>query len=214
MRYSTFDRELLTAFSAIKHFRFFLEGRPFTLFTDHKPLVSAISKAKTLFFLANCPFSQSSPPHLSTFLAIKMWWLTHFHGHLSQPRQKHPQQPLSHQPSPRKCFLYRFPTLTLPKQSKHASSSLHYKVCHLSTSRPFRFRHNFRFWVTCPQKHFPSHSLHWPSRHQRHTLSHFCTFFLGPHGQRHHRVDTSMHCLPKSQNSHSRFTSTICHSHS
>jgi hypothetical protein len=36
MRYSTFDRELLAAFSAVKHFRFFLEGRPFTLFTDHK----------------------------------------------------------------------------------------------------------------------------------------------------------------------------------
>jgi cleavage and polyadenylation specificity factor subunit 1 len=53
MRYSTFDRELLTAFSAVKHFLFFLEGRPFTLFTDHKPLVFAISKAKTPFFLAN-----------------------------------------------------------------------------------------------------------------------------------------------------------------
>ncbi len=26
MRYSTFDRELLAAFSAVKHFRFFLEG--------------------------------------------------------------------------------------------------------------------------------------------------------------------------------------------
>ena len=39
-RYSTFDRELL----AIRHFRFFLEGRPFTAFTDHKPLVYAMSK--------------------------------------------------------------------------------------------------------------------------------------------------------------------------
>ncbi len=80
------------------------------------------------------------------------------HSHLSQPRQKHPQQPLSHQPSPRNCFLYCFPTLTLPKQSKHASSSLHYKVCYLSTSRPFRFRHIFRFWVTCSQKYF-AHSF-------------------------------------------------------
>ena len=40
-KYSTFDRELLAAYSATKHFRHFLEGRSFTLYTDHKPLVSA-----------------------------------------------------------------------------------------------------------------------------------------------------------------------------
>jgi hypothetical protein len=57
-RYSTFDHELLSAFQAVKHFRFFLEGRPFTLFTDHKPLVAAISKSKT-------PFSSRQQRHLS-----------------------------------------------------------------------------------------------------------------------------------------------------
>ena len=31
MRYSTFDRELLAAFLAIRHFRFLLEGREFQL---------------------------------------------------------------------------------------------------------------------------------------------------------------------------------------
>ena len=40
--YSTFDRELLAAYNAIKHFKYFVEGRPFTLYTDHKPLTSAI----------------------------------------------------------------------------------------------------------------------------------------------------------------------------
>jgi len=40
-RYSTFDRELLAAFAAVRHFRFLLEGSQFTLYTDHKPLVSA-----------------------------------------------------------------------------------------------------------------------------------------------------------------------------
>ena len=40
--YSTFDRELLAAFNTIKHFRYFLDGRSFTLYTDHKPLTSAI----------------------------------------------------------------------------------------------------------------------------------------------------------------------------
>jgi len=41
-KYSTFDRELLAAYSTIRHFRFLLEGRQFFLQTDHKPLVSAM----------------------------------------------------------------------------------------------------------------------------------------------------------------------------
>jgi hypothetical protein len=43
-RYSTFDRELLAAFLAVRHFRFLLEGRRFRLLTDHKPLVAAMSR--------------------------------------------------------------------------------------------------------------------------------------------------------------------------
>ena len=41
-KYSTFDRELLAAFKGIKHFSHFLEGRVFVIFTDHRPLVSAL----------------------------------------------------------------------------------------------------------------------------------------------------------------------------
>jgi cleavage and polyadenylation specificity factor subunit 1 len=41
-KYSTFDRELLAAYAAIRHFRFMLEGRQFRLYTDHKPLVTAM----------------------------------------------------------------------------------------------------------------------------------------------------------------------------
>jgi hypothetical protein len=41
-RYSTFDRELLAAFSAVRHFRVLLEGRQFRLLTDHKPLVTSL----------------------------------------------------------------------------------------------------------------------------------------------------------------------------
>lgn len=40
-RYSAYDRELLAIHSAIKHFRHFVEARPFTIFTDQKPLVYA-----------------------------------------------------------------------------------------------------------------------------------------------------------------------------
>ena len=42
MKYSTFDRELLTAYQALRHFRHFVEGKPFTLYTDHKPLTFAL----------------------------------------------------------------------------------------------------------------------------------------------------------------------------
>ena len=41
-RYSTFDRELLAVYLAIKHFRHFLEGRTFHVLTDHKPLTYAL----------------------------------------------------------------------------------------------------------------------------------------------------------------------------
>ena len=41
--YSAFDRELLAAFSAIRHFRFQLKGWEFQLWTDHRPLTQALS---------------------------------------------------------------------------------------------------------------------------------------------------------------------------
>ena len=43
-RYSTYDRELLAIYSAIKHFKYLLEGRNFTIFTDHKPLIFAFKQ--------------------------------------------------------------------------------------------------------------------------------------------------------------------------
>ncbi|BHF77541.1 hypothetical protein SprV_0602064800 [Sparganum proliferum] len=41
-RYSTFGRELLAAYLAVRHFRHLLEGREFTIFTNHKPLTFAM----------------------------------------------------------------------------------------------------------------------------------------------------------------------------
>ena len=41
--YSTFDRELLAVYMAIKHFRHFVEGRSFYVQTDHKPLIYALN---------------------------------------------------------------------------------------------------------------------------------------------------------------------------
>lgn len=46
-KYSTFDRELLAIYMAIKHFRYMIEGRDITVYTDHKPLVYALTKTTT-----------------------------------------------------------------------------------------------------------------------------------------------------------------------
>ena len=43
-KYPPYDRELLAAFKAVRHFRSMIEGRPFTLYTDHQSLVPSISK--------------------------------------------------------------------------------------------------------------------------------------------------------------------------
>lgn len=40
-RYSTYDRELLAIFAAVKYFRFMIEGNQFIIFTDHKPITFA-----------------------------------------------------------------------------------------------------------------------------------------------------------------------------
>lgn len=44
LKYSAYDRELLAAYLAVKHFRHFLEGRSFVLFSDHKPLSFAFQQ--------------------------------------------------------------------------------------------------------------------------------------------------------------------------
>lgn len=44
-KYSTYDRELLAIYKGIKHFKYMLEARPFTVFTDHKPLCFAFQQS-------------------------------------------------------------------------------------------------------------------------------------------------------------------------
>lgn len=43
-KYGAYNRELLAIYLAIKHFRHTVEGRSFTVYTDHKPLVYAFYK--------------------------------------------------------------------------------------------------------------------------------------------------------------------------
>lgn len=58
-RYSTFDRELLAVYLAVRHFRHLLEGSSFRIFTDHLPLVHAFTKQSD-------PCSNRQQRHLST----------------------------------------------------------------------------------------------------------------------------------------------------
>lgn len=58
LKYSTFDRELLALYLSIHHFRYFLEGRQFTIFTDHKPLTHCMSKVSDPW--SNCQQRQLS----------------------------------------------------------------------------------------------------------------------------------------------------------
>lgn len=43
-KYSPYDRELLAIYAAIKHYRHMLEGRNFTVLTDHKPIIYAFQQ--------------------------------------------------------------------------------------------------------------------------------------------------------------------------
>ena len=58
VKYSPFDRELLAAYSSIRHFRFLLEAQDFTLFTDHKPLTLAL-------FRSSPPWAARQTGHLA-----------------------------------------------------------------------------------------------------------------------------------------------------
>ena len=42
-KYRAFDRELLSAYQVVKDFRHYIEAKPFTLDTDHKPLTYALA---------------------------------------------------------------------------------------------------------------------------------------------------------------------------
>jgi len=45
-KYSPYDRKILTVYEAIKYFRYRVKGRPFVIFTDHKPLTHAFQQRR------------------------------------------------------------------------------------------------------------------------------------------------------------------------
>ena len=81
--YITFHKELLEVHSAIRHFRLMLEGSQFTIQTDHRPLITALTKSGLVSetattTLSYCRSSQVAPS--LTFLAPKIQSPTHFHA--------------------------------------------------------------------------------------------------------------------------------------
>ena len=59
LKYSTFDRELLALYLAVRHLWYFLEATTFATYTDHKPLTLAFSKITE-------PWSPTQQLHLAT----------------------------------------------------------------------------------------------------------------------------------------------------
>ena len=48
-KYSAYDKELLAIYKAVKRFRYFVEGRRFHIYTDHKPLTTIFIKNKDTY---------------------------------------------------------------------------------------------------------------------------------------------------------------------
>jgi hypothetical protein len=109
-RYSTFDRELLAAFLAAKHFRFsskvVLSQTTSLLFlpSQNNPLLSHLANKDTFHSF------QNSMQLFTIFLVIKILWLMHF------PDQTFPQSPFLQQHPP-PSFLFPSPTQLWPQHN-------------------------------------------------------------------------------------------------
>ena len=79
VRYSAYNRELLACVQGIQHFCFMLEGRRFTLYTDHKPLTYALSKVAEPWTLRQCRHLSYVAEFTGDFRT--MWWQTHCLAH-------------------------------------------------------------------------------------------------------------------------------------
>jgi hypothetical protein len=53
-KWSAFDRELFACVEGIRHFRYILEGRSFTILTDHKSLVGALARTSDPWTARQC----------------------------------------------------------------------------------------------------------------------------------------------------------------
>jgi hypothetical protein len=86
IKYLAFDQKLFACCAGIRHFRYMLEGGPFTIYTEHKPLTWA------RWLMVGQPCSSGSCPSWrslqlisATCLGWTTWWPTHCPGHLPTP---------------------------------------------------------------------------------------------------------------------------------
>ena len=96
---SAFDRELLACSLGIRHFRFQLEGRPFAICTDHKPLTYALSRVQEPW--SACQSCQLS--YVAEFTgdpAWRMWSWTPCRGRQMSMRWRPLARRLTTRPSP------------------------------------------------------------------------------------------------------------------
>ena len=84
-----FDRELLAAFRAIRHFRHMVEGRNFTLYTDHDSLVPALHK-KTEPLTARQTYQLSCIAEFTTDIAYLEGKANVVADQLSRPNEEAP----------------------------------------------------------------------------------------------------------------------------
>ena len=129
--YSAFDPELLAAYSTLRHFLFLLEGRDFTLFTDHKTPTHAL-------FRVSQPWSARQQRHLSVILKFTSN-LVHFHGsqNVVTDAFSHPSSlsllfPALQPSCPETSSLQSNPSLRVVSIPSRTSSIL----CNLSTGSP------------------------------------------------------------------------------
>ncbi len=54
MKYFAFDREMFACHAGIRYFHFILESRPFTVFTNHKPLTYAVARTSDPWTAQQC----------------------------------------------------------------------------------------------------------------------------------------------------------------
>ncbi len=113
VRYSTFDRELLAGYTAVHHFRFLLEGRQFRILTDHKPLVSAMTRVTP-------PWSTRQQRHLS-FLAEFTSDIRHTSGR-SNIVADTLSRPPSHNKVSAAAAVLTLPAIAKPPVDLHASN--------------------------------------------------------------------------------------------
>jgi hypothetical protein len=92
--YSAFDRELLACVAGIRHFRYMLEGRPFTIYTDHKPPTFALGKVSepwTAMQSRQLSYVAEFTTDIGTSRVLKTLWLTLYPDCPRPPFRRLPQ---------------------------------------------------------------------------------------------------------------------------